>query len=162
RSLGLSRDGSVRVQGCRYGRPVRRWMAQVVIGLAMIPVTGCVEKVSQTSQYNDLDGTSDAGKVLPRRNVAADAAAYAESEERLNEVEWGVIEKKGPKPIWEQLGDHREEKRRAQHVGHFVEKETEQERAKEEAATTQQVVGDAVPATRPVVASNDRDLPVKM
>lgn len=74
---------------------LRRGAAAAVLILAAAGL-GCVEKVSQTTQYFDDENAPAA------RNE--DEAANRESDRRVNEVKWTVLERKGPKSAWEQFG----------------------------------------------------------
>jgi len=78
------------------GAAARHAPPYAVLMLAAIQGLGCVEKVTQTTQY--------AGDFQPVGLNGADAAAFGESEKRLSEVKWTVLEKKGPKTAWEQFG----------------------------------------------------------
>src|SRR5262249_49457761 len=79
-----------------------RWFVRAMIGLAALQTLGCSEKVTQTSHYSDLQDAGTSPQVLSSKQQR-DVAAYQDSEQKLTEVQWGVIEKKGPKPVWERL-----------------------------------------------------------
>jgi type II secretory pathway component GspD/PulD (secretin) len=74
-----------------------RCIACVLMGLALTQLSACVEKVSHTTQYG-----MEASPVVSA-SAEQDAAAFQETHRALEDVRWSVLEKKGPKPAWEQL-----------------------------------------------------------
>jgi type II secretory pathway component GspD/PulD (secretin) len=76
-------------------------LAGMVLGIFLMTVAGgCVEKVSQSTKFSENSDFGARPTVIsstPRQ----DAAAFKNSEDRLTEVRYGVLEKKGPKTSWE-------------------------------------------------------------
>jgi type II secretory pathway component GspD/PulD (secretin) len=63
-------------------------------------VCGCVSKTSESTQMGD-NKHFDNGPMVISGTPRQDAAAFNASEDRLSEVRYGVLEKKGPKASWE-------------------------------------------------------------
>ncbi|MCY2954485.1 MAG: hypothetical protein NTU53_21350 [Planctomycetota bacterium] len=83
--------------GMRGRAAARRSLACAVLVLVTAG-PGCVEKVTQTTQYLEDD------KAPASASRTADQVANQESGRRLSEVKWTVLERKGPKSAWEQFG----------------------------------------------------------
>jgi type II secretory pathway component GspD/PulD (secretin) len=64
-----------------------------LLGLALVQLA-CTKKVAPT----------EFGARIVSSTPERDKAAFNESEKQLLPVQWSVIEKRGPKPAWEQLG----------------------------------------------------------
>ncbi len=58
--------------------------------MALMPFSGCVEKVNQNTQYTDQVTSGD-----PQR----DGKALAEANKQLDGVKYSVLERRGPKPV---------------------------------------------------------------
>ena len=94
-----------------------------------------------------------------------DAAAYQASERQLSEVRWHVIERKGPRPVWDRLGDKAEKEANASVLQKENESRLTPTRTVEvgstpytpQPATTQ-------PTTQPVALAtlNEDELPVQV
>lgn len=146
----------------RHGT-VRRRIALGLLGLALPQLPACVEKVSQTATYNELDGSSDNGKVIPTAKPSRDAAADKDSEERLAEVQWGVIERKGPRPIWEQVSDHRDRERQSGQATRPLGSNHDKALATTRPTTLPTGTTEAMLTTRPYLpVINEDGLPVKI
>jgi Flp pilus assembly secretin CpaC len=63
-------------------------------------VGGCVSKTSETTKMGETREYGDRPLVISG-SPKGDAAAFRASEDRLTEVRYGVLEKKGPKAAWE-------------------------------------------------------------
>ncbi|HEV8606357.1 MAG TPA: type II and III secretion system protein [Tepidisphaeraceae bacterium] len=82
-------------------------LAGVLLSVLLMTVGGgCVEKVSETTKFSE---NRDFGNrpVVISGSPKGDAAAFNASEEKLTEVRYGVLEKKGPKGSWEGWFDHK-------------------------------------------------------
>lgn len=65
-----------------------------VLGLAMVQLAACAKKAPP----------ADVGAKIISSTPDRDRAAFNASEQQLLPVQWSVIEKRGPKPAWDQLG----------------------------------------------------------
>jgi type II secretory pathway component GspD/PulD (secretin) len=83
-------------------------LAGVVVGVFLVVtgLGGCTEKVTETTKFSE---NRDFGQrpVIISSTPKGDAAAFNASEDRLTEVRYGVLEKKGPKASWEGWFDHK-------------------------------------------------------
>jgi hypothetical protein len=78
------------------------WLVGVVLGVVMFG--GLREKVTESTKFSENRTLVSAPRSFP--HAQGDAAALKASEDRLTEVRYGVLEKKGPKAAWEGwLGD---------------------------------------------------------
>lgn len=68
---------------------------------------GCASKqTEQTTQMGAIPQAADQPTVI---GDARDAAAASEGDRALTTVEWGVMEQKGPKPVWKRIGSNKED-----------------------------------------------------
>src|SRR5688572_14458107 len=72
------------------------------VGMAVtaFALCGCVSKSTESTQMGD-NKHFDNGPMVISGTPRQDAAAFKASEDRLSEVRYGVLEKKGPKASWE-------------------------------------------------------------
>jgi type II secretory pathway component GspD/PulD (secretin) len=80
-----------------FARPVSAMAARLVLAALACVVAGCAQETAYETM-SIVSGSPD-----------RDAAAFAASERHLTEVRWDVIQKKGPKPIWDRLGTKADE-----------------------------------------------------
>jgi type II secretory pathway component GspD/PulD (secretin) len=76
----------------------------MVLGALVFPVTfcGCTESIQQYVKLAGWTRPADQPIILSG-SPDRDAAAYAESGERLTEADWQVLQKIAPRPIWERI-----------------------------------------------------------
>lgn len=90
------------------GKMTRRggsWLVQIaVIALALAQLTGCGSQAEQMVETRNVGSLSQPTVIssTPER----DTEAYQASEEKLSEADWAILERLGPRPIWEKI-EHR-------------------------------------------------------
>ncbi len=77
-------------------------LCAALAGLAAL--AGCTEGTAQYTRLGEW-AHSDEKPTILSSTPARDAAAYADSREKLTEADWRVLEQFGPRPIWERLAD---------------------------------------------------------
>src|SRR5688572_10554341 len=85
----------------RHASPTR-WALAGVLGLGVLGLAGCGGKpapkpVTVARPQGTLRDTVISGSPL------RDSVAYHLADEKLTEADWRLLEKLGPRPIWEQL-----------------------------------------------------------
>jgi len=101
-------------------------------------------------------GSAPAGQMIQTKSVGTmnppiilssnpdrDALAYEQSEEQLTEADWAVLERLGPRPIWEKI-EHRSQSNHRRH-----------------ARAAKPPTQPAAPATQPTGPIDETDLPVQ-
>lgn len=96
----MSQGTTHNIAGKRGCEAVGGWLAYSLGCLAVLGLSGCVEKVPNATHYTQ----SDMPKVVSG-NPDRDSSALAESESQMDAVKWTVIERKGPRPIRQLKGD---------------------------------------------------------
>src|SRR5438477_709989 len=102
RRLSMVRSCCTASQTCSGHAKDRVGWAGRLVGVILggLILGGCVEKVTESTKYSENREFSERPTVIsstPRQ----DAAALNAAQDRLTEVRYGVLEKKGPKTAWE-------------------------------------------------------------
>lgn len=140
-------------------RVLRGIGAAMVCAAALTQLTACSTKAQAPSEpLSRTEGSMNRPEILsgsPERDAAADT----KSEEMLTDADWQVLERLGPRPIWEKLeAEHRPHPRRRPATQPAVAP------APPAVATTQPGIATtqpAYPTTRPTLVIDETDLPVQ-
>jgi type II secretory pathway component GspD/PulD (secretin) len=91
-----------------------RLIRSCVLALAASQLAACSSNpaVPPASEPTRTEGAQKEPVILSA-NRARDTAAYVESEERLSDADWRVLERFGPRAIWEQIGANATARERA-------------------------------------------------
>ena len=103
---GVTGSSTRHTQNRQWTRPLRA-AALAALG-SVVLIGGCAQKTTQTTSVKDLPAAR-----MEQPTVIGDqrdASAYTESSKQLTTVEWGVLDKKGPQPVWKRLGGNKDEK----------------------------------------------------
>src|SRR6478735_12116799 len=90
------------------GRGNARWravclLASGLLGISLVTVSGgCASKPKPQPEAVRHEGTLNPPVVISGK-PARDTRALLQSEDQLTEADWKVLEKLGPRPIWEQV-----------------------------------------------------------
>src|SRR3954447_9434671 len=99
-----------------WGKLRRRAMcllAPGIVGLSLIAVgAGCASKPKPQPEAVRHEGTLNPPVVISGK-PARDTRALLQADDQLSEADWKVLEKLGPRPIWEQV-DNRSKRSRAE------------------------------------------------
>jgi type II secretory pathway component GspD/PulD (secretin) len=130
-------------------------LAPVLLGIVVtLLAAGCASKPKSDAAAPPSGPVTQEGSLNPPVVISsktADARAFAESDEQLTEADWQVLEKLGPRPIWQQV-----DSKRKRSAGTAAEPGTA-------IASVDDLVGHGVPTTRPAPAPlNEADLPVQV
>jgi type II secretory pathway component GspD/PulD (secretin) len=128
-------------------------LAPAVMGLSLLTLgTGCASKPKPQPEAVRHEGTLNPPVVISGK-PARDTRALLQADDQLSEADWKVLEKLGPRPIWEQI-DNRAKRSRADVAPVLAEPGTA-------VASANDLVrpGISSPTTRPV---NEAELPVQV
>lgn len=146
--------------GARIAAAARAIVMCIVGGAAVTQLTACSTTAQAPATPVRSEGSMDRPQVLsgsPRRDTVADD----KSEEMLSAADWQVLERLGPRPIWEKLeAGHRQCSRK-----HRAARPAEAVAAATPPPATQPVVADTQPAGTGTLFSpfiDETDLPVQM
>ncbi|HEX8521899.1 MAG TPA: hypothetical protein VF669_06545 [Tepidisphaeraceae bacterium] len=87
----------------RGTRLIHRILRGIVLSSIVFTGACAADKSGQTAQLGEWKGADR--PVIISGNPARDGAAYKESEDRLAEADWKVLQSLGPKPIWDRLAE---------------------------------------------------------
>ena len=131
-------------------------LAPVLLGtvVTLLAAPGCASKPKSDAAAPPSGPVTQEGSLNPPVVISsrpnADARAFAESDEQLTEADWKVLEKMGPRPIWQQVHNKRKRSGAAAEPGTAT-------------ASADDLGGHGVPTTRPArTPVNEADLPVQV
>lgn len=129
-----------------------RWMPVILIAFG-----GCAGKKAQPPAPLVQDGSLNPPVVISSK-PATDTRAYVEADEQLSEADWKVLEKLGPRPIWQQVNA---KGRKSRGSGNEAAEGAHAEPGTAVASVDE--LGPVLPATRPARAPVDEaTLPVQV
>ena len=142
-------------QTSRAGAGMRTLVAGAAI---LLSVVGCASKTHETTKMGAIPNPAPQPTVIG--GDSRDTAAYAEAQKSATQVEWGVMEKQGPKPIWRRVGSNGDAKATASPAG-FQESDkalTAETAAERAAAAATQAATQPTEMSKPLTPINE--LPV--
>jgi hypothetical protein len=137
---------------------LRRWalclLAPGLVGMSLMLLgTGCASKPKPPAETVRQEGNLNPPVVISGK-PGRDTKALLQSDDQLTEADWKVLEKLGPRPIWEQI-DNRAKRSRADVAPVLAEPGTAVASANEFGRTE-------IPTTGPTTRPNEADLPVQI
>ena len=82
----------------------RRWASGLLVAGLAVAIAGCAAKPKPEVSTVKHDGTLNPPVVISGK-PARDGRAFMISDEELSEADWKILEKLGPRPIWQQVND---------------------------------------------------------
>src|SRR5688500_3076219 len=83
----------------------RRWAGGLLVACLAVGITGCAGKPKPEVSTVKHDGTLNPPVVISGK-PARDARAFMIADEELSEADWKILEKLGPRPIWQQVNEN--------------------------------------------------------